>query len=96
MGVISEVESEELCEGLTKIEGEWESGTFALQPSDEDIHTAHERRLTELLPNLGGKLHTGRSRNDQVATDTRLYLARKEKDIVKVRRGSELQNCSST
>jgi len=84
MGVVTKEESMELVDGLGLIEKEWEAGTFVLQPSDEDIHTAHERRLTELLPNLGGKLHTGRSRNDQVATDTRLYLARKEKEIVKL------------
>ena len=53
---------------------EWESGTFAIRPSDEDIHTANERRLTELVGPPGAKLHTGRSRNDQVATDTRLWL----------------------
>lgn len=43
-------------------------------PDDEDIHTANERRLSELIGSLGGKLHTGRSRNDQVATDMRLWL----------------------
>ena len=47
---------------------------FQVQPDDEDIHTANERRLTELIGPLGGKLHTGRSRNDQVATDMRLWL----------------------
>ena len=47
---------------------------FKIQPDDEDIHTANERRLTELIGPLGGKLHTGRSRNDQVATDMRLWL----------------------
>ena len=48
-------------------------GTFASQPSDEDIHTAVERRVTELAGPAGAKLHTGRSRNDQVATDLRLF-----------------------
>ena len=47
---------------------------FQVQPDDEDIHTANERRLSELIGPLGGKLHTGRSRNDQVATDLRLWL----------------------
>jgi argininosuccinate lyase len=47
---------------------------FQVQPDDEDIHTANERRLSELIGPLGGKLHTGRSRNDQVATDMRLWL----------------------
>lgn len=45
-----------------------------IKQGDEDIHTANERRLTELIGAVGGKLHTGRSRNDQVATDTRLWL----------------------
>lgn len=45
-----------------------------MKPGDEDIHTANERRLTELVGSVGGKLHTGRSRNDQVATDYRLWL----------------------
>ena len=45
---------------------EWENGTFEAKPGDEDIHTANERRLTEIVGPVGGKLHTGRSRNDQV------------------------------
>lgn len=47
---------------------------FEVKADDEDIHTANERRLSELIGPLGGKLHTGRSRNDQVATDMRLWL----------------------
>ena len=47
---------------------------FKEEEDDEDIHTANERRLSELIGPLGGKLHTGRSRNDQVATDVRLWL----------------------
>jgi argininosuccinate lyase len=50
------------------------SGSFEYQPADEDIHTAVERRLLELAGSVGGKLHTGRSRNDQVATDFRLWV----------------------
>ena len=53
---------------------EWEAGAFRIQPGDEDIHTANERRLTELIGAAAGKLHTGRSRNDQIATDVRLWL----------------------
>ncbi|MCG7754927.1 lyase family protein, partial [Flavihumibacter cheonanensis] len=53
---------------------ELEGGIFEAQPGDEDIHTAVERRLGELVGPVAGKLHTGRSRNDQAATDTRLYL----------------------
>jgi hypothetical protein len=55
-----------IIEGLDKVRMEWESSTFEIKPSDEDIHTANERRLTELIGSVGGKLHTGRSRNDQV------------------------------
>ena len=47
---------------------------FQVHADDEDIHTANERRLSELVGAIGGKLHTGRSRNDQVATDVRLWL----------------------
>jgi argininosuccinate lyase len=52
-----------------------------VQEDDEDIHTANERRLSELVGPLGGKLHTGRSRNDQVATDMRLWLLDEVKDV---------------
>ncbi|KIJ34689.1 hypothetical protein M422DRAFT_181746 [Sphaerobolus stellatus SS14] len=54
---------------------------FDIKPDDEDIHTANERRLKELIGPVGGKLHTGRSRNDQVATDMRLWLLNEVKDI---------------
>ena len=54
---------------------------FQIQPDDEDIHTANERRLTELIGPLGGKLHTGRSRNDQVATDMRLWLMKEVREV---------------
>ena len=54
---------------------------FHIQPDDEDIHTANERRLSELIGPLGGKLHTGRSRNDQVATDMRLWLLDEVKEV---------------
>lgn len=47
---------------------EWKAGSFVIKQGDEDIHTANERRLTELIGAVGGKLHTGRSRNDQVGT----------------------------
>jgi argininosuccinate lyase len=55
--------------GLEKVKTEWANGIFKIQLSDEDIHTANERRLTELVGAVAGKLHTARSRNDQVATD---------------------------
>lgn len=60
---------------------------FQAQADDEDIHTANERRLSELIGPLGGKLHTGRSRNDQVATDMRLWLLEQVQDIEQSVRG---------
>jgi len=73
-GVLTRDESAQICAGLNAIPGEFESQEFAFQESDEDIHTAVERRLGELIGPVAGKLHTGRSRNDQVATDLRLWL----------------------
>jgi len=72
-GVLTPAESETLIAGLEQVRAEFADGVFAFAPGDEDIHTAVERRLTELIGPLGGKLHTGRSRNDQVATDFRLW-----------------------
>jgi argininosuccinate lyase len=74
-GVLSADERERIEDGLLQISGELEGGEFAFSREDEDIHMAIERRLTELLGPLGGKLHTGRSRNDQVATDLALFVA---------------------
>uniref|UniRef100_A0A8C3G2U2 Argininosuccinate lyase n=1 Tax=Cyclopterus lumpus TaxID=8103 RepID=A0A8C3G2U2_CYCLU len=59
---------------VMNISGEWSRGLFVIKPEDEDIHTANERRLKELIGAPAGKLHTGRSRNDQVVTDMRLWL----------------------
>ena len=73
-GVLTEEQSEQICAVLETIRGEFEQQEFAYQESDEDIHTAVERRLGELIGPAAGKLHTGRSRNDQVATDLRLWL----------------------
>jgi argininosuccinate lyase len=73
-GILTEDESDQLVQGLHEVEKEWADGSFVTVPSDEDIHTANERRLGELIGPLSGKLHTGRSRNDQVATDVRLWL----------------------
>ncbi len=73
-GLIDEAERATLVEGLEQVAREWQAGTFSLQPGDEDIHTAVERRLAELAGPVAGKLHTGRSRNDQVATDLRWWL----------------------
>ena len=73
-GVLTEAEAEAIITGLEQVRGEFVAKTFEFAPGDEDIHTAVERRLTELIGPLGGKLHTGRSRNDQVATDFRLWV----------------------
>ena len=73
-GVLTKDESSRIISGLEAVEAEFEGGSFAFADSDEDIHTAVERRLGELIGPLAGKLHTGRSRNDQVATDFRLWM----------------------
>lgn len=83
VGIITEEEKDTLVEGLGKVGEEWANGTFEIKTGDEDIHTANERRLTEIIGPTGGKLHTGRSRNDQVATDTRLWTVEAERDIMK-------------
>lgn len=73
-GILSAEEHAALVQGLAQVAEEFAEGHFALALGDEDIHTAVERRLGELVGAVAGKLHTGRSRNDQVATDLRLYL----------------------
>lgn len=73
-GVLTDKEHASISLGLATIKEEFSSGRFSFAPSDEDIHTAVERRLTELIGDAAGKLHTGRSRNDQVATDFRLWM----------------------
>jgi len=72
-GIISKDESATLVRGLEAVLGELESGEFAWDLSDEDVHTAVERRLRELAGDVALKLHTGRSRNDQVALDLHLF-----------------------
>ena len=74
VGILSDKEHGSISLGLDTIQEEFSSGRFSFAPSDEDIHTAVERRLTELIGDTAGKLHTGRSRNDQVATDFRLWI----------------------
>ncbi|KAJ3339994.1 argininosuccinate lyase [Gonapodya sp. JEL0774] len=74
-GIITATERDAIVSGLDHVLAEWNSGTFKIEQSDEDIHTANERRLGELIgTSIAGKLHTGRSRNDQVATDMRLWV----------------------
>ena len=76
-GVITAEEATQLCGGLETIRSEAEAGSFQPGLADEDVHFAVERRLIALLGPVGKKLHTGRSRNDQVGTDLRLWLRRR-------------------
>jgi argininosuccinate lyase len=73
-GIISEEDRDTLLRGLDAVEGELRAGHFVFSPNDEDIHMAIERHLTEVVGPVGGKLHTARSRNDQVATDLVMYV----------------------
>jgi argininosuccinate lyase len=75
VGLISKADADRIATGLMRIEREIDAGRFAFNVADEDIHLAIERRLTEIAGPAGAKLHTARSRNDQVALDLRLYLA---------------------
>jgi argininosuccinate lyase len=75
-GLLSDEEAGILLAALDRVAAEMADGSFAFMPGDEDIHTAVERRATEIAGNVGAKLHTGRSRNDQVATDLRLFAKR--------------------
>ncbi len=72
-GIISDADRDVLLGGLARVEDELDGGSFAFREDDEDIHMAIERRLTEIVGPVGGKLHTARSRNDQVATDMAMF-----------------------
>jgi len=87
VGILTQEEEGKIIDGLNTVLKEWKTGTFQAQPDDEDIHTANERRLSEIIGPLGGKLHTGRSRNDQVATDMRLWLLTEIKTVVQGLKG---------
>jgi argininosuccinate lyase len=81
-GVITTAEADQIAGGLAQVNAEFQIGSFQFQPSDEDIHTAVERRLGEIIGPVAGKLHTGRSRNDQVVTDFRLWVMDAEEKVV--------------
>jgi argininosuccinate lyase len=81
-GVLEEGEAKLLLDGLAQVASELAAAKFAFLDGDEDVHSAVERRLTELVGPAGGKLHTGRSRNDQVATDLHLWLKQAAADAV--------------
>ncbi len=79
--IITEDERNDLIKGLKQVESEIENGEFTFDISDEDIHMAIEKRLTQIVGSVGGKLHTARSRNDQVALDFRLYVLNSNENL---------------
>jgi argininosuccinate lyase len=81
VGVISDEDARQLVAGLLQVSQEIERGAFVWDPAKEDVHMNIESRLTELIGPVGGKLHTARSRNDQVATDLRLWCRRKAREL---------------
>ncbi|MFC1837171.1 argininosuccinate lyase [Thermodesulfobacteriota bacterium] len=84
VGLITDSELEQIIAGLTEIESEIEEGTFVFRPELEDIHMNIEKALVEKIGQAGEKLHTARSRNDQVALDIRLYLREESKNIMEL------------
>jgi len=82
VGILEAAEGAELRRGLEAVLAEARNGRFEFRDQDEDIHSAVERRLGELLGEAAGKLHTARSRNDQVALDLRLYMRRTAADRI--------------
>lgn len=83
-GIISKEEAEKIIKGLEEIQKEVEEGKFQWKEELEDVHMNIEKRLTEKIGEAGGKLHTARSRNDQVATDTRLWVRKETNEILKL------------
>jgi len=81
IGILDKTELDDIERGLHQVLGEIESGAFIFSVKQEDIHMAVESRLTELIGEAGKKLHTARSRNDQVATDFRLYCQNQNKNV---------------
>ena len=81
VGLLSDEEVAAITTALDTVDKELAAGRFAFAPTDEDIHTAIERRVTDLAGPAGAKLHTGRSRNDQVALDLRLFLRREGRAV---------------
>src|SRR3972149_12135515 len=85
-GIISKSEGTAIIKGLKEIERSMDKGNFLFQEDDEDIHMAIEKALINRVGEAGGKLHTARSRNDQVALDMRLYLREEITQIVDILR----------
>lgn len=68
--------------GFKIIQAEWDAGEMVLRDDDEDVHSVNERRLTEIIGDVGRKLHTGRSRNDQVAVDMKLWMKQAIREVL--------------
>lgn len=90
VGVLTEEDAQLICDGLLQVGELIANDEFEWNVADEDVHMAIEKKLTEIIGQAGARLHTGRSRNDQVATDTRLYIKKRlhglAKDLVDLRR----------
>lgn len=83
VGVISEDDAQQIAAGLDRVKADIESGDFTFDINDEDIHMSVEKALTAEIGDAGARLRTGRSRNDQVATDTRLYAKQRATDLMR-------------
>ncbi len=81
-GILTAEEGKAIIEGLKLVADEIQAGTFRWDPAKEDVHMNIEARLAEIVGPVGGKLHTGRSRNDQIATDLRLWVRGKLDDVL--------------
>ncbi len=81
IGILSAAELAQILTGLDQIQAEIEAGNFPLKSELEDIHTHVETRLTEIIGPAAGKLHTARSRNDQIAVDTHLFVKRRAAEM---------------
>ncbi|HIP03144.1 MAG TPA: argininosuccinate lyase, partial [Campylobacterales bacterium] len=80
-GILTSDELTQIIDGMAEIKVEIENEKFVFDISDEDIHMAIEKRLTEIIGDTGKKLHTARSRNDQVALDFRMYVQKNSKNL---------------
>ena len=90
-GLISENESNQICDGLLEIAADFESGQLVLKPEFEDVHMNVEKNLELKIGSTAGKLHTGRSRNDQVALDIKIATALMTKQQMSLINGLQLQ-----
>src|SRR5690554_68473 len=86
-GIISKEESKKIIKGLEGIKRDIENGNIMIDDSSEDIHSFIEKELIERIGSDGGKMHTARSRNDQVALDMRLFLRKEIKELQKLIKG---------